>query len=317
MRRLVLCLTALPAACASPMSDPAPTSRPNLALPTLGGKQLWADRRWQEGWRVQQNVLSGHHRLLDPNDRRRAWGSLEACVQELAQSAPDPPPEGGTLVVLVHGMGRSREAFSTMQTHLEQAGWPVASISYPSTRRPIAGHAEQVAEILTHLQGYHKVSFVTHSLGGIVVRRMLADGGGWRADLEVERLVMLAPPNQGAEFASKLESFAPFRWVFGETGASLTPEALRSMPAPDVPFLVIAGARGDADGKGWNPLLDGDDDWVVKVAETHLEGEAGHLTFASLHTFLMNQEPVIEATVAFLRDGSVVQGEAADLQEDG
>ncbi|MDA1114700.1 MAG: lipase, partial [Planctomycetota bacterium] len=74
----------------------------------------------------------------------------------------------------------------------------VASISYPSTRRPIEAHAQQLAEVLEHLEGYSKVSFVTHSLGGIVVRRLLADRGAWMQSKQVERLVMLAPPNQGS-----------------------------------------------------------------------------------------------------------------------
>lgn len=306
MSRIVLSVWALLVSCSNSMTDPAPTTRPNLALPTLGGKQVWADRRWQEGWRVQQNVLSGHHRLLDPNERRRAWGNLAACELALREQAPSAASDQDSLVILLHGMGRSRAAFAKMQDRLQQQGWAVASISYPSTRRPISGHAEQLVELLENLEGYRQVNFVTHSLGGIVVRQMLADAGSWREELKVGRIVMLAPPNQGADFAARLESFAPFRWLFGETGTSLTPEALRSMPAPDVPFLVIAGARGDAEGKGWNPMLEGDDDWVVRVAETHLPGQAAHLTIHSLHTFLMNQDAVIASTAAFLRDGTIL-----------
>ncbi|MHC4380374.1 MAG: alpha/beta fold hydrolase [Planctomycetota bacterium] len=306
MSRIVLYIWALLVSCSNPMTDSAPTTRPNLALPTLGGKQVWADRRWQEGWRVQQNVLSGHHRLLDPNDRRRAWGSLAACELAMRERAPSARPEQDSLVVLLHGMGRSRAAFAKMQDRLGRRGWAVASISYPSTRRPIDGHVEQLGDLLENLEGYREVSFVTHSLGGIVVRRMLAEDGAWRRSLHVQRMVMLAPPNQGADFAAKLESFAPFRWLFGETGSSLTPEALSTLPEPDVPFLVIAGARGDADSKGWNPMLEGDDDWVVRVEETHLPGEAAHLTIASLHTFLMNQDAVIASTAAFLRDGTIL-----------
>jgi len=285
------------------MTDTAPTTRLNLAIPTLGGKQFWADRRWREGWRIQENVITGHHRLLDTQDKRRAWGNLPACLLELEARAPQVSPSDNTLVILLHGMGRSRSAFSKMQEELQTQGFHVASISYPSTRRPIEDHAQQVAELLENLQGYSRVSFVTHSLGGIVIRRLLADRGDWMREIDVERLVMLAPPNQGSDFALQLESFAPYRWLFGETGQSLTPEAMRKMPVPEIPFLVIAGSSGKPDG--YNSMLNGDDDFVVRVAETHLAGESAHLTVPSLHTFLMNQDLTIAATADFLRYGTV------------
>lgn len=302
------------------MSDSAPTSRPNFAMPTMGGKQLWADVRWREGWRVQEHVLTGHFRLLDPQDRRLAWGELEACTARLEELAPETPADGQHLVLLLHGMGRSRAAFAKMQQRLQAHGMQVGSLSYPSTRRSIAAHADQVAQVLDHVEGYTQVSFVTHSLGGIVVRKLLADQGSWRERIEAKRLVMLAPPNRGAAFADHLQDFSAFRWIFGDTGQALTTEAMATLPEPDIPFLVVAGARGDEDGKGWNPLLDGDDDWVVRVSETHLPGQAGHITLPVLHTFLMNDEQVIGAAAAFLERGEVLQPQgalsSASLQED-
>lgn len=309
LRRLVmwlpLCCGLSAAACSSPMTDPPPTSRLNLAMPTMGGKQLWGDVRWREGWRVQQHVLTGHYRLLDPQDRRLAWGELEACTARMQELAPDKPGEEHHLVLLIHGMGRSRAAFAKMQKRLQDAGMHVGSLSYPSTRQSVEAHAQQVAEVLEHLQGYSKVSFVTHSLGGIVVRQMLADAGAWRERIQAERLVMLAPPNQGAAFADRLQDNSAFRWVFGDTGQALTSEAMAQLAQPDIPFLVIAGARGDEEGKGWNPLLDGDDDWVVRVSETHLSDQTGHITVPVLHTFLMNDDHVIGSAAHFLATGEV------------
>lgn len=287
------------------MTDPAPTTRPNLAVPTLGGKQFWADRRWHQGWRIQENILTGHHRLLDEHDRRLAWGNLPACLLELEARGPITTPSDGTLILLLHGMGRSRAAFSKMQRELEAQGFAVASISYPSTRRPLEAHAQQLAEVLEHLQDYSKVSFVTHSLGAIVVRRLLADDGAWQQRISVQRIVMIGPPNQGSAFAEKMESFPPYTWIFGDTGQSLTPSVMKSLPAPKVPFLVIAGSRGHKDG--WNPLLPGDDDFVVRVPETHLAGEAGHLIVKDLHGLMMNNNGVIAATGLFLRSEEILQ----------
>jgi len=59
-----------------------------MAMPTLGGAQGWADRRWRAGWRMQENVLTGHHRLRDGRNMRHASGSLALCESRLDQELP-------------------------------------------------------------------------------------------------------------------------------------------------------------------------------------------------------------------------------------
>jgi hypothetical protein len=51
---------------------------PNVESPTMGGKVFWDTITSYEGWRLQKNKLTGHCRLLDPNDVRKAWGSFSA-----------------------------------------------------------------------------------------------------------------------------------------------------------------------------------------------------------------------------------------------
>lgn len=339
--RFALCfamtlLSLMAYSCSLPMIDhntpndgaDAPKLRLNLQMPTLGGKQFWADWRWREGWRIQENVLTGHHRVLDDQDRRQAWGSWEACLAEFDRLAPHAPEGRKHLVVLVHGMGRGRATWSGLHRALVEQGFHVASITYPSTRRTIAEHVLQLESVLAHIEGYSKVSFMTHSLGAVVVRELLAperavlavndclsgSGGNppsvhqhqatpyWQSKLDPQRIVMTAPPNQGSAFAQRVEHFAPFGWIFGETGLSLTPRAMARVPIPQIPVLVIAGVRG-TDG-AWNPWLESPNDGVVSVAETHLEGEAGHLLVDNIHTFLMNDPVTIAAASRFLAGGS-------------
>ena len=103
------------------------SKRPNLPFPTLGGKQLWADRHWFAGWRVQQHVWTGHARLLDRSNVRRAWGSLEACEAALqaARSSGELQLSSERVAVVVHGLGRSRSSMSKMRIALDEAGWEV------------------------------------------------------------------------------------------------------------------------------------------------------------------------------------------------
>lgn len=297
-----LLIGALAGACAVPSRDDAPRPRPNLPLPTAGGAQLWSDVRWREGWRIQEHLGTGHFRLLDPRNVRRAWGAREACLAELDRRVPRAAaPDGRPLVVLIHGMGRTRVSFGRMRRELADAGWRAARLSYPSTRRSIEEHArwlETVLEGMIEDGQALEVHFVTHSLGGIVVRAALARNGAWRERLRVGGMVMLGPPNQGSSFAGRLAHLRAFRWLYGDTGVGLVPEEVRRIPPPDCPFLIVAGNRGS--GRGWNPLLEGEDDGVVTVEETRMAGAAGHLVVYGIHAFLPSHRAAIAATLEFL-----------------
>ncbi len=274
--------------------------RVNFRLPTLGGVQFWGDVFWYAGWRIQENVYTGHFRLLDPDDRRAAWGTWEACRTEFenVRSRRKLRLDSDHLVVLLHGLGRSRTAMEAMRTSLEDAGFAVAAVGYPSTRQSISEHAEGLGQLLDNLDDVRHVSFITHSLGGIVVRAALADEElPWRKRMKLGRVVMLAPPSRGSELARELAHFSPFQTLAGPSALELTTE-LKSIPAPPCPFGIVAASREN--DSGLNPFIDGDDDGIVSVEETKLEGAADHLTVKGIHTLIMNDRDVIAATVRFL-----------------
>lgn len=281
-------------------------SAPNLALPTLGGQQLWSDVAWRDGWRVQEHQLTGHHRLLDREDRRRAWGTEAACRRRLhAEAAPE--PEGTHLVVLLHGLGRRRGAMADLEEALVADGWRVARLSYASTRAGLPEHAASVQEVLSGLEGVDRVSFVTHSLGGLVARAVLTDReAGWRQELEPAALVQIAPPNQGSLLARRLD-LMPLRCLLGPSFAALAAGDELGLTVPAVPTLVIAGGGHD------NPLLDGPDDLVVRVAETALPGSEQVVLDGVAHTWLPTDERVLRAVCAFL-DGHRPEDGAAQAQ---
>lgn len=56
-------------------------SMPNINFPTMGGLLLWNDLARCNGWRMQQNTLTQHVRIIDPNNIRRAWGGLDAMEE--------------------------------------------------------------------------------------------------------------------------------------------------------------------------------------------------------------------------------------------
>ena len=279
------------------------TGKWNVPTVTTGGLQFWGDVFVFQDWRIQEHVYTGHYRLLDSGRVRRAWGSYEGCrvafeEQRVAQKLRR---KSDHLVLLLHGLGRSRHSFSAMHQKLTEAGYEVASVGYPSTRRSLAEHAAQLAGVLERTEGVRTVSFVTHSLGGIVVRKLLATPGRWRDSIKPERVVMLAPPNHGSVIADVLEDWVPFQVIAGEVGQELTPEALAELPAPACSFGVIAGGMGKA--HGYNPVLVGDNDGVVLVDNARLPGTDDFLLVNASHSFIMCKTKVIEATIAFLKTG--------------
>lgn len=275
-----------------------------VPLPTLGGKQFWGDVFLYRGYRIQRNVFTRHFRLLGPRDIRLAAGSYEHCHETFRRLKEQnvEPAVSDHWVLLLHGIFRSKDSFGPMTKALRAAGYEAHGVNYPSTRQSLEDHADQVEALLERLEDVRQVSFVTHSMGGIVARVLLArKDRPWRQRIAVNRLVMIGTPNRGAEIATRLDQLPAFRAVAGPSLAQLRVERADELPLPDVPFGIIAGARGD--GRGYNPLLPDDNDMTVTVSETMLEGAEDSLVVSALHTFIMVHPEVIEATLRYLQTG--------------
>jgi pimeloyl-ACP methyl ester carboxylesterase len=276
----------------------------NIPTPTFGGRQFWADCQFFRGWRIQKHVYSGHFRLLDPSDIRRAWGSLDECRTALntEKQARHLPPMSGTAVIALHGILRSSKTWSEMQRALEPAGYTFVNVDYPSSQRSISDFAEQLQELIASLDGIETIHFVAHSMGGLIIRRWCQ----LHSDPRVQRLVMIGTPNSGAEIATMLKKNLLFQWIYGPAGQQLVSEPeefISTLPKPTMEFAVIAGSKGTPDG--FNPLIPGDDDGVVTVKSARLPGAADSLAVRVLHSFQPWSAEVIEATRLFLQTGAL------------
>ncbi len=289
-------------------ADPAALpSRFNLALPTLGGWQFWTDQLFFQDWHIQRHCYTGHCRLLDAANRRHAWGTFDQCRTSLDQIRRQQhlPPMQGRVVIALHGLIRTRACMGHLCRYLhEEGGYTALNVNYTSTRGEIGQHARALASIIKHLEGVERIDFISHSLGGLVIRHYLGDA---KPDSRIGRIVMLAPPNQGAELAQKFGRTGAFQLVFGPAGMQLArqwPQLEPRLAIPSCEFGIIAGGRGDE--RGWNPLLTGDDDGVVSVSTTRLAGAADFAVLPVSHTFLMRNSQALQYTRRFLEHGHFI-----------
>lgn len=207
-------------------------------------------------------------------------------------------------VVLLHGLMRSSMSMNKMQRGLDDAGFLTANIDYPSRDHTIEELAEMaVPEGLAACREYEdteRIHFVTHSLGGILVRQYLED----ESITELGRVVMLGPPNQGSIAADDLVDVPGFDWINGPAGRQLgkgeDSVPLRLGPA-DFELGVIAGNR--TIDPITSAVLENPDDGRVSVEDTKLEGMDDFIVVDHSHAFMMRMRTPIDQTIAFLKDG--------------
>jgi predicted alpha/beta hydrolase family esterase len=293
------------------------TGHLNAVTPTLGGRQFWADEFFFHDWHIQRNVFTGHYRLLDGSNLRHAWGSFDDCRNKLSKIASQRgmPPMRGPGVVVLHGLFRSAASMSHMTRYLrDQGGYSVFSVNYPTTRGAVTDHAQSLAKVIGSLQGIEELYFVCHSLGNLVVRHYLGDHTrpevGMRPDGRIRRMVMLGPPNQGAQMAEAMAQYRLFHFVAGASASQLARDWAQleaKLATPAFPFGILAGGRGTE--KGYNPFLGQDNDLVVSVESTRLVGAADFAVLPVVHTLMMDDPKVQEYTLRFLQQGFFVSNE--------
>ena len=208
-------------------------------------------------------------------------------------------------VVLIHGMGRTLHSFDSMQKRLVAEGYHTVNLGYPSTRASIEEIvASHFPPALEQCQQFTPaaVHFVSHSLGGIVLRAAFTTS----QPENMGRVVMLSPPNQGSEAADSLKDWWFYRWLNGPAGQQLTTD-LSSFPnrlgPVDYPVGVITGDHYFFFDFWLSDIIPGVDDGKVSIVSSMLEGMDDFLVVHETHPFIMDDEYVQDETVHFLKNG--------------
>jgi len=211
-------------------------------------------------------------------------------------------------VVLLHGLARTSTSLNKMQAALEDEGYSTANIDYPSREYEIAALADMavgggLASCRAH-EDIEKIHFVTHSLGGILLRQYLSSG----AIEDLGRVVMLGPPNQGSNAVDELQGVPGFDWLNGPAGRQLG-KGENSVPLAlgpvDFELGVIAGNR--TIDPITSAVLENPDDGRVSVEDTKVDGMNDFVVVEHSHAFMIRMQEPIELTKTFLRSGRFSQ----------
>lgn len=206
-------------------------------------------------------------------------------------------------IILLHGLSRTCRSMNRAGKLLAAYGYKIVNVDYPSRSADISELAQKyITQALKqcNAKGIKKIHFLTHSMGGILLRNYLAS----QSIDKLGRVVMLAPPNQGSEVVDKLGGWRLFYYLNGPAGLQLGTEN-NSMPNQLGPVNFQLGII--AGSKTVNPLLSmlipGADDGKVLVSRAQVAGMKDFIVMPYSHSFIMRRKAVIEQALHFIQQG--------------
>jgi len=240
---------------------------------------------------------------------------LAVWLAPVRAATPDPEPVlapvEGQCVVLLHGLGRTPRSMARVESALHAAGYATANMDYPSQSQTI--EASALAAVPRGIgecraAGAHTIHFVTHSMGGLLLRYYLSG----HAVEGLGRAVMLGPPNQGSEVADALAGTALYDRVNGPAGAQLVtgPDGIAARLGPvRFPLGIIAGNQRTVVDSVLATHIPGENDGKVAVERARVEGMDDFMVLPVNHTFMAYDDVVIAQVLQFLRHGHFLHEE--------
>ena len=204
-------------------------------------------------------------------------------------------------VVLLHGLGRTKKSMSSLEKTLKKNGYHVINLNYPSKKHTIKTLVDTYLKpVIDTIPPDQTIHFVTHSMGGILVRYYLNE----YPLSSCGHIVQIAPPNHGSELVDHLGKYAFFQNVMGPAFQELSTQnqsVPNQLPIPSYSIGIIIGTAS------LNPyfsyLIPGEDDGKVSTKSALLPNKP-FTTVNSSHSFIMKHTIVKQQVMHFLQSGT-------------
>lgn len=234
-----------------------------------------------------------------------SWALFMSLTAAFAAALPACCPSSVTAadhVVLLHGLARTHRSMEKMESALKEDGYEVWNISYPSRSNTIENLSVSIHSLISsNAASADRLHFVTHSMGGILVRYMHET----QPFTNMGRVVMLSPPSQGSEVVDALHDLPPFHWINGPAGDQLGTSS-SNLAASLAPVRFDLGIITGDRSVNWilSAIIPGRDDGKVAVERAKCPGMKDFRVIHATHPFIMKNRTAITLTRRFLKTGS-------------
>ncbi|MBU0799717.1 MAG: hypothetical protein KKA05_01815, partial [Alphaproteobacteria bacterium] len=247
------------------------------------------------GWRVQKHQSLQKYRVITARGKIFRYDTEpEAIAHIQAEKSRGLKPTHDHLVLIIPGLNNVSLNHILMQRLVAAQGYDCMIWDYASNHNDVVGHATQLNAALQRLEDTRTISFITHSLGGLILRVLLADKAEWPA--QIGRIVMIAPPHGGSFMADlvhdRLKLTGLYQWVCGKVGHDLTTAGAMALPPVVAPVGIIVGGIKHNDG------------WVAQTSSLIPAATDSRHIRGWPHTIMLWNPETTAQAVHFLRHGS-------------
>ena len=205
-------------------------------------------------------------------------------------------------IVLIHGIHGERSDLSLLNEKLQQKGFKTYNFHYPSTKYPIEKlSSNYLKPFLAKLNSQNQsISFLTHSMGGILLRHYLYKN----KDIDIEKIIMLAPPNKGSDLVDIFGNNFIFKKRYGPAGQQIGTDLEQNLHLSNLEEYKVGIIAGDkTDHPYFSIFIPGKDDGKVALTNTFIDSDFDFLIVPCGHETILKSKIVLRAVDNYLKKG--------------
>lgn len=207
-------------------------------------------------------------------------------------------------VYIIHGYANPKSIMNDIYRDVKKAGFIAENYAYPGLYMELDSIGKKLYNDVLD-DGVDSVSFVTHSMGGLVVRAMLKYSGTDPNFPKIYRIVMIAPPNRGADIADFFKEATQVKALLGPNVEKMETDSTSYANQLPIPFNteigIIVGVRRNE--RGYNHLIPGNDDGLLAPERVYLGNEKDVAIVNYDHLGVIKRKKSRRLVIEFLQTG--------------